>query len=277
MTIATQSGSPAPSDAPIPPDGTDAPDAPEVRALRREIAALGTWFHNLRLPAAHGALVQTAPEQPLGDFPGKFWRHFQHVLPQDLSGKSVLDIGCNAGFYSFEMRRRGAARVLGVDHDERYLAQAAFARARLGLSEKEVEFRRVDVYEVDTLGETFDLVLFMGVLYHLRHPLLALEKVVELVRWRLLFQTMERGAGGPPTVADDYPITEVGIFEEEHFPRLYFVEHRYAGDRTNWWIPNPAASAAMLRSCGMRIVARPCSEVYLCAPADGAAGGPRSR
>src|SRR4051812_44764580 len=160
-------------------------------SLQTEVAQLGPWFHNLRLGTQ--AEVQTAPDHPLGDFPANFWHFFQHAVPDDLSGASVLDIGCNGGFYSFEMKRRGARRVLGVDHDPHYLRQARFARTELGL---DVDFEHGDVYDIDRIvgGEKFDFVVFMGVLYHLRHPLYALEKVAGLVGQRLLFQSMERGS-----------------------------------------------------------------------------------
>ena len=235
------------------------------QALRDAIERLGPWFHNLRLgPAGE---FQTAPNHPLGDFPASFWQVFKHVIPEDLTSTRVLDIGCNGGFYSFEMKRRGAARVLGVDHDADYLAQAEFARDQLGLAD--VELRQLEVYDLDRLrGEAFDLVLFLGVFYHLRHPLLALEEVASLVApgGRLLFQTMERGSSELADFADDYPIDEQGVFADERFPRMYFVEQSYAGDPTNWWIPNAAASAALLRSVGLRILERPCREVYLCEP-----------
>jgi tRNA (mo5U34)-methyltransferase len=237
--------------------------------LQEQVQALGTWFHNLRL-GDEGA-VQTAPEHPLGDFPSNFWQHFRHAVPADLTGQAVLDIGCNGGFYSFEMKRRGAARVLALDHDPTYLAQARFARDQLGL---DVEFRQLDVYELDQLGdEQFDLVLFLGVLYHLRHPLYALEKVVRRVRGRLIFQTLERGSAEVGQFAGDYPFAERDVFFDDRFPRLYFVEQRYAGDPTNWWIPNAAASQAMLRSVGLRIVDQPCREVYVCEPAAEAGAG----
>ena len=73
--------------------------------LQREIKRLGPWFHNLDLGG-----VKTAPNHFLGDFPSVKWRRFAHAIPADLSGMSVLDIGCNGGFYSLEMRaaRRGA-------------------------------------------------------------------------------------------------------------------------------------------------------------------------
>lgn len=235
--------------------------------LSARVEALGPWFHNLRLPdCAKGPLrwVQTAPEHPLGDFPAGFFRSFRRALPRDLTGKTVLDIGCNAGFYSLEMKRRGAARVLGIDHDPLYLRQAEFARDQLGL---DVEFRQLEVYQVDQLApEQFDLVLFLGVFYHLRHPLYALEKVASVVRGRLIFQTMERGLSTVGEFAPDYPFSEREVFFDERFPRMYFIEHAYAGDSTNWWIPNPAATQAMLRSCGLRIVSHPCPEVYACVP-----------
>lgn len=146
----------------------------EQRALADQVRGLGTWFHNVRLDADRR--VQTAPDHPLGDFPSNFWQFFQHVVPPDLSGKTVLDIGCNGGFYAMEMARRGARRVLAIDHDQTYLEQARFARDHLGYQDR-IELRQVDVYEVGKLGEQFDLVLFLGVLYHLRHPLYALEQV----------------------------------------------------------------------------------------------------
>jgi tRNA (mo5U34)-methyltransferase len=234
-----------------------------LERLQAQIQALGPWFHNLHLGPKRE--LDTAPDHPFGDFPANYWRSFRHAVPEDLSEWSVLDIGCNAGFYAFEMKRRGAARVLGIDHDETYLAQARFARAQLGL---DVEFRRVEVYDVHRLTEgPFDLVLFLGVFYHLRHPLYALERVCSQVGRRLIFQTMERGSEAVGPLAEDYPIRERAVFEDERFPCLYFVEHRYAGDPTNWWIPNRAASEAMLRSVGMRLLERPCDGVYVCEPA----------
>jgi tRNA (mo5U34)-methyltransferase len=234
-------------------------------SLESRVSDLGPWFHNLRLGS--GAEVQTAPNHPLGDFPSNFWEFFKHAVPDDLSNQTVLDIGCNGGFYSFELKRRGARRVLGIDHDQVYLNQARFARDQLQL---DVEFAQGDVYEIDRIvaGEQFDYVLFMGVLYHLRHPLYALEKVARLVRRRLLFQTMERGSWAQDDYvpAADYPITERDIFLDERFPRMYFVEQAYAGDRTNWWIPNPACTAALLRAVDLRVVDRPCHEVYVCEP-----------
>jgi tRNA (mo5U34)-methyltransferase len=106
----------------------------------------------------------------------------------------------------------------------------------------------------------------MGVLYHLRHPLFALEKVASLVRKRLLFQSMERGSWEVAEFEPDYPFSERDVFFDDRFPRMYFVEKAYAGDRTNWWIPSPACTRALLRSVELQIVDHPCHEVYVCEP-----------
>ncbi len=228
-----------------------------ARSLREQIDALGPWFHNLRLEGE-----QTAPGHFLGDYPRDKYARFSHGIPTDLTGKSVLDIGCNAGFYSLEMKRRGATRVLGLDTDERYLRQAHFAAEVEGL---EIEYRRQAVWDVASLGETFDLVIFMGVLYHLRHPLLALDLIHEHVaRDLFLFQCMLRGSREVTPVAEDYEFFEPAPFDEHGFPRMHFVEQRYSGDPTNWWIPNRAGMEAMLRSSGFRIESRLESEVYMC-------------
>lgn len=228
-----------------------------VEAIRARIADLGEWFHNINLRG-----VQTAPGHFLGDYPAVKWRRFAHAIPADLSGRSVLDVGCNAGFYAIEMKKRGAARVLGIDSSETYLAQARFAAEVSGV---DVEFRRLSIYEVARLGERFDLVLFMGVLYHLRHPLLALDLLHDHVVGDLLvFQSMLRGPRRVEPIEADYPFEEQAVFERPGYPSLYFVEHDYAGDPTNWWIPNRACAEAMLRSAGFTILDRPEEEVFIC-------------
>lgn len=225
--------------------------------IKERVQELGTWFHNLNLGG-----VQTAPHHFLGDYPQIKWRTFAHAVPEDLTGKSVLDIGCNAGFYSIEMKRRGAARVVGIDSDEKYLAQARFAAE---VCEADIEFYELSAYDVGRLGEKFDLVLFMGVFYHLRHPLLALDLIHEHVAKDLLvFQAMQRGDDAIEPLEDDYPFRQTDIFDRPSFPRMYFIEKKYAGDPTNWWIPNRACAEALLRSAGFEIVDHPELEVFVC-------------
>jgi tRNA (mo5U34)-methyltransferase len=160
--------------------------------------------------------------------------------------------------------------VLGVDFDEAYLAQARFAAE---MAQAEIEFRRLSVYDLGMLGERFDIVLFMGVLYHLRHPLLALDLIREhVVDDLLVFQSMQRGSGEVTALEPDYHFWRKDLFDDPTFPKLHFIEQRYANDPTNWWIPNRACVEAMLRSSGFEIEAHPEAEVYLCKPA-GRPGG----
>jgi tRNA (mo5U34)-methyltransferase len=179
-----------------------------------------------------------------------------------LGGKTVLDIGCNGGFYSIEMKRRGAGRVVGIDFDPRYLAQARLAAQVTGYN---IEFHEMSVYDVARLGEQFDVVLFMGVLYHLRHPLLALDLIREhVVKDLLVFQSLQCGSDEVYPVAADYDFSETAHFDEPGYPKMHLVEHEYARDWTNWWIPNAACSAAMLRVAGFEILTQPESDVFLC-------------
>jgi tRNA (mo5U34)-methyltransferase len=234
-------------------------DSAESRQeLMQRISAMGEWFHNINLNG-----VFTAPNHFLGDFPYVKWKSIAPAIPDDLSGASVLDIGCNGGFHSIELKRRGASRVLGVDVDDRYLEQARFASQVLGL---EIEFIKRSVYDVDSIPGQFDYVLFMGVFYHLRYPLYALDKVIKKVKGSLIFQTMVRGSLTSPELAGDYHFWNTEIFKQADFPSMYFIEKKYAGDPTNWWIPNHGAMEAMLRSSGLEIRAHPEQETWICAP-----------
>ena len=236
---------------------TSLADTLTVEEVERKIAELGPWFHNISLLG-----VQTAPNHFLGDYPSLKWKNFQDAIPKDLSGLSVLDIGCNGGFYSVEMKKRGAEHVLGIDHDEDYLNQARFAASVLAL---DIEFRRMSVYELPKLGRHFDLVLFMGVLYHLRHPLLALDILRQHVTkdW-LVFQSMLRGSRTRLQIDEDYPFWEKGIFDHPGYPKMHFIEKCYSQDPTNWWAPNRACAEAMLRSAGFKIESMPEAEVFIC-------------
>jgi len=228
---------------------------------------LAPWFHNLHLPGNR----RTAPDHPLGDFPTYKWRQIAPHLPEDLRGARALDIGCNAGFYTFELARRGAD-VLAVDVDEHYLRQARWAARELGLQAR-IEFRRTGVYELAGLDEEpFDVVLLLGVLYHLRHPLLALDIVSELSGDVVVVQTLtmpgEERLGTPANLSID------GREEmlRPGWPTMAFIEHHLAGDPTNWWAPNAACVEAMLRSCGFEIEAHPGHEIWLCRPAGHSSG-----
>lgn len=226
--------------------------------IPERIAQLGPWFHNLHLPDGS----QTAPDHFLGDFPKYKWQEIAPHLPADLTGLKALDIGCNAGYYSFELARRGA-RVTALDIDAHYLDQARWAAQIYNLDEQ-IEFRQRPVYQLANTSEQYDIVWFMGVFYHLRYPLLALDLVRQCCRGRMIFQTMTMPGETVLPVQEDYDLHEREVMNQPGWPQMAFVENRIAGDPTNWWAPNHAAVEALLRAAGFGNIERIAHEVYMC-------------
>lgn len=233
-----------------------------VGAESREILELGPWFHNLHLPEG----VQTAADHPLGDFPRCKWSQLGPCLPEDMTGMRALDIGCNAGFYSFELAARGA-EVVGIDHDDHYLRQAEWAKQKMPHGHR-ITFRRLKVYELHQLKDSFDLVLFMGVFYHLRYPLLALDIVAEHAKGLLVFQSLTLRDEERELQAPEVPFEAMETLNDPAWPRMAFIEHELAGDATNWWVPNHAAVEAVLRSSGFDVLQRPGHELFVCRRSD---------
>ncbi len=226
--------------------------------LEHEIAELGPWFHNIHLPDG----TQTAPGHPLGDFPTYKWRLISPDLPEDMTDWTVLDIGCNAGFYSLQLAARGAD-VTAIDIDDHYLDQARWAAGQFGMGSR-IQFLRKQVYELAFMEESYDLILFMGVFYHLRHPLLALDIVSEKFEKLLVFQTLTMPGEQVFVFDDSLTIDDRLLLLHPGWPKMAFIEKSLAGDPTNWWAPNHAAVLAMLRSCGLRVLKNPGHEIYIC-------------
>ncbi len=183
------------------------------------------WYHSI--PLGNG-IVTPGIDRPLD-------RLDRMGIPANLSGKSVLDIGAWDGFFSFEAERRGAARVVATDsHAWRDRGKSGFEFAREALGSK-VEDRDLDVMDLSpsTVG-VFDLVLFLGVLYHMKDPLAGLEHVASVTVGQVIVATA---------------VDLVGIRR----PAVAFYPGReFSDDPTNWWGPNPPAVLAMLRTVGFR-------------------------
>lgn len=240
------------------------PSAP-ASGLAAEAASFAPWFHNLHLPDGS----ETAPNHPLGDFPAFKWAQVAPYLPNDLEGWTALDIGCNAGFYSFELARRGA-RVTGIDVDPHFLRQARWAAGQFEVADR-VEFRQAQIYDLAHLPERYDLVLFLGVFYHLRYPLLGLDIVAEKVNRLMVFQTLTIPGEEVAEVPVDQDFDDREPMLAPGWPKMAFIEKKLAGDPTNWWAPNHAGIEAMLRSTGLTVIGRPGHEIYLCQPQRAAA------
>lgn len=226
--------------------------------LERQIWRLRPWFHNIHLPDG----TQTAPNHPLGDFPAFKWNVIEPHISEDLSGKTVLDIGCNAGFYSFELAKRGA-KVLGIDRGPKYLTQAKWCCGQLGL-EQRAEFRRMSIYELAAAKQKFDIVVFMGVFYHLRYPLLGLDIAAQATGEMMIFQTMITPGEMSRRFPSDIGMDQRTMMDDPAWPRMAFIEKRLQGDRTNWWVANRAGAEAMLRSTGFGKIDYIASEIWIC-------------
>lgn len=200
-------------------------DLANLETLKREVAAI-TWWHTIDL--GKGIVTPGLDPTPA--------RLPEIRLPEDLAGLSVLDVGAWDGFFSFEAERRGAKRVLATDSfcwgQGGWGTKAGFELARRALRSK-VEDSDIDPLQLspEKIG-TFDLVLCLGVLYHMRHPLLALERVASVTRGRLILQTQVDLAG----------LTRPAI--------AFYQGSELHNDPTNWCGPNPAAVVAMLRTVG---------------------------
>jgi tRNA (mo5U34)-methyltransferase len=166
-------------------------------------------------------------------------------IPDDLTGLTVLDVGAWDGFFSFEAELRGASRVLATDSfcwgGGGWGTKAGFELARRALGSR-VEDLDIDPLELSPARVgTFDVVLFLGVLYHMRHPLLALERVFSVTRGQLILQTqIDLSAIDRPALA-------------------FYQGSDLNNDPTNWFGPNPPAVVAMLRAAGftdVRMVSR---------------------
>ena len=252
---------------------TDA--TPPIDTRRDEIDALGPWFHNLHLPDG----AQTLP-RPLARRLSRASSGAQIAphLPADLTGWRVLDIGCNAGFYSFELARRGAS-VLGIDVDARYLARPRWARDASSASSDRVEFRA-------------DAGLRPRPPARAVRPRAVHGRASTTCATRCSALDIVCREGAPADgVPDAHDAGRRGVRADTRGPRDRRPRRRcssragrrwrssstgFAGDPTNWWAPNHAAVEAMLRSSGLRVDARPGHEIYLCEP-DPAAARRRAR
>lgn len=209
-----------------------------------ELERLQPWFHRIELGGGLYTKTESVMGEPV-DHPAGPWETIGKCIPEDLKGKSVLDVGCNAGFYAIEAKRRGAARVLGVDGQRQHVRQAVFVRKALGL---DIEYRRMNVYELNrrTVGQ-FDITLALGLIYHLKHLVLALENLYEVTRELLVVET----AIMPPGRTPESFVHPLGEAEMRLHP-LAFVENPPAAKEQvfNWFLPGTEALRALLRNVG---------------------------
>ena len=205
-------------------------DRDTLIAARTAVGAYQNWYH--RIEVAPGIVTPGFNESE------KVLRLLD--LPRSLAGKRVLDIGTRDGFFAFECEKRGAD-VTAIDYLPASATGFGIASRLLG---SRVRYVQANIYRLDhqQLG-TFDLVLMLGLLYHLRDPLGALDIVRDLCAGELLFETH---------VSDD-ELARLGPHFNEHPLMQFLPGESLNADPTNFWAPNTRCVEAMLREAGFSI------------------------
>ena len=179
--------------------------------------------------------------------PAHILKEIKGEIASNIAGKSVLEVGCNAGFYSMNLKKMGAGRVLAIDLHDTAIEQAILTRE---FYDVDVEIRQQDVVSFCIENkETFDYVIFFGLFYHLRPAVFVLDKLLDLTRDTMFFKTHRSdNLPSPPRVIDDCGDNKSILHPDKEAPRMFFMEGEWYGDSTNWWLVNHAAIYALIRS-----------------------------
>jgi tRNA (mo5U34)-methyltransferase len=211
--------------------------------LRAGVKALQPWFHQIDL--GHGVFTKTQASgtEPV-DHPRETWEIIKRYLPTELPGRSVLDVGCNAGFYAVEAKRRGAFRVLGIDAQRHPIRQAQFVARALDL---DIEYKRMSVYDLSgQRNGKFDVTLALGLIYHCKHVLLALERLFEVTGGMMI---LESAVFAPERLFESFSDSS-SIGRRIH--ALAYIENDSTAREAvyNWFIPTADCLMGMLRDTG---------------------------
>lgn len=235
-----------------------------VDTVRQRIASFPYWYHRIELPGG----VTTPGWAPL--------KPEAYRIPAGLAGKRVLDVGAWDGYWSFEALRRGARQVVAIDDFSDYLGSLRssdrrawetfdFCRQALGYDPQQCRRLEMTVYEAseERLGR-FDVVFFFGTLYHLRHPLLALEKLASLCDGEIYVES---------AILDDFSPYRGGLdhgYPGEQMVMEFYPDNQYGNNQTNWWAPSLHCLGHMVRASGFdqvemwKLTATPPTHVMVC-------------
>lgn len=222
--------------------------ANDAESLRQRVQAFPYWYHRIELP---GGVVT----------PG--WAPIDvdaYRVPARLDGKRVLDIGAWDGFWSFEALKRGAREVVAIDdfsdflgslnqEDRRAWENFDLCREALGYSHEQCHRQDLSVYDLkpETFGH-FDVVFAFGLLYHLRHPLMALDRISAVCTGELYVES---------AILDDFSAYRGGLqrgYPEGQMLMEFYPDDQYGHNHTNWWVPTLHCLAHMVRASGFERV-----------------------
>ena len=194
--------------------------------IKKHLEQNNTWYHTMNINGIQTKNTRTSSQYQM-------W--ISQVIPDDLTGKNILDVGCADGFYSFLCEQRNANRILAIDYEgfdiqkkmsesEKEINTNNFELHKKFLDSK-VEYRNLDVYDIDLINETFDFVLFFGVYYHLENLISALKKIYSVV--------------------NDSIFLAGHILESEN-PIMYYYDTSQTRDNPNWFSPIVASPQCLI-------------------------------
>ena len=194
--------------------------------IKKHLEQNNTWYHTMNINGIQTKNTRTSSQYQM-------W--ISQVIPDDLTGKNILDVGCADGFYSFLCEQRNANRILAIDYEgfdiqkkmsesEKEININNFELHKKFLDSK-VEYRNLDVYDIDLINETFDFVLFFGVYYHLENLIYALKKIYSVVNGSIFL---------------------AGHILESENPIMYYYDTSQTRDNPNWFSPIVASPQCLI-------------------------------
>jgi tRNA (mo5U34)-methyltransferase len=217
----------------------------DEQSLRQRIAAIPVWYHRIGLPGG----VVTPGTNPINPD--------AYRIPEDLTGKRVLDVGAWDGYWTFEALKRGAREAVGIDDFSDYLGYLKpgqrrgwesfdLCRDALCYSEQRCRRTEISIYDIseEKLGGRFDVAFCFGTLYHLRHPLLGLDRISAVCDDQIFVESF---------VCDDYSAIRGGLghgYPGQQIVAEFYPTDELAGNPTNWWGPTLHCLAAWLFAAG---------------------------
>jgi len=234
------------------------------KKLLDELPSLGLWHHKIELEK--GIFTNGNPQGCYN--PEERWKIFEPFVPKDLTGKSVLDLACNSGYFLMQMKKRGAERVVGVDNFKGNKEKVDFTSKWFDV---DIEFVLEDAHVYClTTEERFDYIICFGLFYHLKYGTLVLDRLAEMTKSRLFFHTITSDPGNVSKFTPENNYVGEDKYEKlnvDEFPRMMFIEKAFNNDWTDWWVPNDAAVYSLLRAAGLKIISRPSKQsLFVCEP-----------
>ena len=217
-------------------------DAHPLEDLAARVAALGYWYHKIDLP---GGIVTPgwAPIDPAA-----------YRVPADLTGKRVLYVGAWDGYWTFEALKRGAGEVVAIDDFSDFLGRLEtrtgwetfdLCREALGYGDAQCQRHDISVYDVtEARFGRFDYIFCFGLLYHLRHPLLALDRLAALCDEAIFVES---------AILDDYSPYRGGLghgYAGRQMVMEFYPDSQFGNNASNYWVPTLHCLGQMVRSAG---------------------------